>query len=121
MDVPKDYDDEAERLSTHSLLRSNEDVPGTMTAADKTVLKKTNDKVSFAPCVSFVQRKSLKQPVRRTPKTQGTKTKSMPQRVTSLLVHHMNMLGVRDNKSPRYRRYLECTGRGHTKTGSDVT
>ena len=56
MNVPKDYDDAAERISTHPLLLPKEDVPGTVPAADKTVLKKTDDKIPFAPHVFFVRK-----------------------------------------------------------------
>ena len=69
MNVPKDYDDAAERMSTHPLLLPKEDVPGTVPAADKAVLENTNGKVYFAPNISFAQRKSLRQKVRRIPKS----------------------------------------------------
>ena len=101
MNVPKEYDDEEERPRTHPLLLPKEDIPGTMTATDKVVLKKTNDKILFAPNVSFAQRKPLRRSVRRIPKPQGTKKKSVLQRVTqrvvSPLVHRMNVLGDRGN------------------------
>ena len=99
MNVPKEYDDKAERLQTHPILLPKEDVPGTMSATDKAVLKKTKGKVSFAPCVSFAQQKSLRQRVRKMPKSQRIKTKLMPQKVTSPLVHRRSVLGDRDNRS----------------------
>ena len=55
MNVPMNYDDEAERLLTHPLLPPKEDKPGTMSTADKIVLKKTTINISFAPDVKFVQ------------------------------------------------------------------
>ena len=73
MNVPKVCYDEVERLSAHPLLLLKEDITGTVSAADKAVMKKTNDKISFAQNVSFTQRKSLRTTVRRIPKT-----KSMP-------------------------------------------
>ena len=79
MNIPREYDDEAGRLRTHPVLLPKEDVAGTMTAANQNILKETNGKVSFAPTVSFAQRKSLIQKVRKIPKSQRTKTKSMPQ------------------------------------------
>ena len=56
MNVSKEYDDEVERLSTHPILLPKEDAPGTISAAEKAVLKKTNDKISFAPSMSLVQK-----------------------------------------------------------------
>ena len=96
MNVPKDYDDAAERMSTHPLLLPKEDVPGTVPAADKTVLKKTNNKISFAKNVSFTQQKSLRTLVHRIPKTM-----SMPQQVTSPMLHRRIVLGDRNNQSFR--------------------
>ena len=73
----------------------------------------------------FVQQTQLRPNVSRTKSTKGTTRKSMPQRVTHqvepLLKHHRSVLGDRDNRSSQYRWYLECKGRGQTKTGSDVT
>ena len=97
MNVPMNYDDEAECLRTPPLLLHKRDKLGTMTTADKIVLKKTNDKISFAPDVSFAQRTSLRPQVPRTKKTQGTRCKSTPQRMTHQvappLVHLRNVLG----------------------------
>ena len=56
MNVPKQYNDEAERLWTHPLLLPKEDVPCTIYVADKAVLDKTNDKISFMPRVLFAQK-----------------------------------------------------------------
>ena len=39
MNIPKDYDDEAERLLAHPLLLPNEDISGTITASHKAVLQ----------------------------------------------------------------------------------
>ena len=101
MNVPKEYDDDVECLIIHPLLLPKEDVPGIMTAADKVILKKTNDKIYFAPDVSFVQQTSLTPQIPRIKKIQGTRKKSMPQRVTHQIappqVHRKSMLGDRDN------------------------
>ena len=44
MNVPQDYDDEAERLRTHPLLLPNEDDSTTLSTVDITVLNKTTNK-----------------------------------------------------------------------------
>ena len=58
MNVRKEYNNEAERILTPPLLLLHEDVTGTISGADKAVLKKTNDKITFAPRVSFAQKPS---------------------------------------------------------------
>ena len=73
MRVSKVCYDDVERLSTPSLLLLKEDITGTLLAADKAVMKKTNNKIYFAQNISFTQRKSLRTTVRRI-----SKTKSMP-------------------------------------------
>ena len=102
-DIPKEYDDEAECLLTHPLLLLKEDVQGIMSTADKAVLGKTHDRLSFALHVSFAH---------KTPTE--TETKSMPQRmkqqVYTLLVHwktviedHGNWYAQPDSKGPAVR------------------
>ena len=68
MNAPKDYNNKAEHLRTHPLLLPKEDDPGIVISADKAVLKKTNDKISFSPRVSLAKKTPI-----------GTKKKSMPQ------------------------------------------
>ena len=92
MNVPREYDNEAKHLLTHSLLLSNEDVPGTMTAADTAVLKQTRDNIYFEPRVSFAQKTSTE-----------IGTESVPQRVTKQvltpLMHRKSVLGDHNNWS----------------------
>ena len=60
MNVPTDYDDEAERLCTHPLLLPKDDDSEGLSNADKNVLKKTTNNISFAPDVKFTQQKLLR-------------------------------------------------------------
>ena len=83
MNVPMDYDDDAERLRTHPLLLPKEDKSETMSTADKHVLKKTTNNFSFAPDVKLTQRILLRPKVPRLNKEQEARQKSMPQRVTN--------------------------------------
>ena len=53
MNVPKEYDGEAERLLTHPLLLPKQDIPNIITKPDKAALKKTNDTISLARRVFF--------------------------------------------------------------------
>ena len=71
MNIPKDYDNEAERLLTYPNLLPKQDIPGTMPETDRAVLMKTIKKNMLRP-VSFAQEK--------THKTIGTDTKLMSQR-----------------------------------------
>ena len=74
MNVPQDYDDEAERLRTHPLLPPKEDDSTKLSTADITVLNKTTNKISFAPDVKFTQRTLLRPIVPRIKKTTDSKT-----------------------------------------------
>ena len=50
MNAPQDYDDDAERLRTHPLLLpKQEEESEEMSTEDKNVLKKTTNKIVFAP------------------------------------------------------------------------
>ena len=50
MNAPQDYDDDAERLRTHPLLLpKQEEKSEEMSTEDKNVLKKTTNKIVFAP------------------------------------------------------------------------
>ena len=50
MNIPQDYDDDAERLRTHPLpLPKQEEESEEMSTEDKNVLKKTTNKIVFAP------------------------------------------------------------------------
>ena len=60
MNVPTDYDDEAERLRTHPLLLHKEDDSKELSEVDKNVLKKATNNTSFAPNVKFTQQKLLR-------------------------------------------------------------
>ena len=82
MNVLKDYDDDAERLSTHALLLPREDNSGELSTENKNVLKKTTNNISFAPDVKFVQRTLLRPQVPKL-QTKEIGQKSMPQRVTN--------------------------------------
>ena len=101
---------EAFYLIVAHLLLMQEDITGTVSAADKAVMKKTNDKISFPQNVPFTQRKSLRTTVRRI-----LKTKSMQYQVTSPLVNCRNLLGDHDNLSARVEKkgLEERTVRGY--------
>ena len=73
MNVPQDYDDEAERIRTHPLLLPKEDDSTKLSTADITVLNKTTNKISFAPDVKFTQRTLLRPNVPRINKQQNTR------------------------------------------------
>ena len=47
MNVPIDYNDDAERLFTHPLLLPKEDKPGTMSTAEKNCIKKYDQQYFF--------------------------------------------------------------------------
>ena len=79
MNAHVDYDDDAERLRTHPLLLHKEDKSEAMSTADKNVLKRTTNNISFALNVKLTQRTLLKPNVPRIHKDQGTRHKSMPQ------------------------------------------
>ena len=70
MNVPQDYDDEAERIRTHPLLLTKEDDSKKFSTADKNVLKKTTINISFALDVKFTQRTLLRPKVPRLNKEQ---------------------------------------------------
>ena len=61
MIVPTYYDDDAERLRTHPILLPKEDDSKTSSTADKNVLKKTTDDISFAPDISSLNEHYLDQ------------------------------------------------------------
>ena len=84
MNVPQDYDDDAESLRTHPRLLSKKEETEEMWTEDQNVLKKTINNILFLPSVKFTeqfQRTLLRPEVTRLRK-QGTRQKSMPQRVT---------------------------------------
>ena len=60
MNVPQDYDDEAERLRTHHLLLPKDDDSTKLSTADIIVLNKTTNKIAFAPDVKLTQRTLLR-------------------------------------------------------------
>ena len=104
MNVPTDYDDEAERLRTHPLLLPKEDDSKELSEADKNVLKKTTNNISFTPDVKFTQRTTLRRYVQRINKEQNTRQESMLQQVTKtvapLLTHRRSVLGEQLSRSP---------------------
>ena len=55
MNVPTDYDDNAERLRTHPLLLPKEDDSKRLSTADKNFLKKMTNHIYFALDVKFTQ------------------------------------------------------------------
>ena len=71
MNVPQDYDDEAERLRTHPLLLPKEDDSTKLSTADTNVLNKTTNKISFAPDVKFTQQILIRPNVPRINKEQN--------------------------------------------------
>ena len=73
MNVPQDYDDEDERLRTHSLLLLKEDDSTKLSTADKNVLNKTTNNISFAQDVKFTQRTLLRPNVPIINKDQNTR------------------------------------------------
>ena len=110
MNVPTDYDDEAERLRTHPLLLPHDDDSKELSEADQNVLKKTTNNTSFAPDVKFTQETLLRPHVPRINRDQNTKQESMRQQVTNtvapLLTHRRSVLGDQLSRSPKYQRYL---------------
>ena len=79
MNVPTDYDDEAERLRMHPLLLPKEDEAKPLSTAEKNVLKKTTNNISFAPDVKFTQRTILRPNVPRINKEQNRRQDLMQQ------------------------------------------
>ena len=77
MNVPTDYDDEAERLRTHPLLLPKKDDSKQLSEADKNVLKKTTNNIYFAPDVKFTQRTLLRPYVPRINEEQNTRQELM--------------------------------------------
>ena len=56
MNVPQDYDDDAERLRTHpDLLPKQKEETEELSTEDKNVLKKTSNNISFSPSVKFTE------------------------------------------------------------------
>ena len=72
VNVPQDYDDEAERLCAHPLLLPKEDNTTKLSTADKNVLNKTTNNISLATDVKFTQRTLLRPNVPRMNKKQNT-------------------------------------------------
>ena len=60
MNAPTDNDDDSELLRTHPILPPNEDESKGLSEADKNVLKKRTNSISFAPAVKFTQRTLLR-------------------------------------------------------------
>ena len=124
MNVPQDYDDEAERLRTHPLLLLKDDDSKKLSMADKNVLNKTTNNISFAPDVKFTQRTLLKPNVPRINKEQNTIQKSVRQQVTNTvtppLTHHRSVLGDQISRSPQYQRYLQMLRQGQTERSCSV-
>ena len=71
MNVPQDYDDEAERLRTHPLLLPKEEDSTKLSTADTIVFNKKTNKISFARDVKFTQRTLLGPNVPRINKKQN--------------------------------------------------
>ena len=119
MNVPQDYDNESERLRTHPLLLPKEDDSTKLSTADKNVLNKTTNNISFAPDVKFTQRTLLRPNVPRINMEQNTRQKSVRQQVTntvaSPLTHHRSVLGDQISRSPQYQRYLQMLRQGQTE------
>ena len=119
MNVPRDYDDEAERLRTHPLLLPKEDESKGLSTVDKNVLKKTTNNNSFAPDVKFTHRTLIRPNVPRINKKQNTRQKSVRQQVTntiaSPLTHRRSVLGDQTSRSPQYQRYLQMLKKGQTE------
>ena len=119
MNVPQDYDDEAERLRTHPLLLPKEDDSTKLSTAVIIVLNKTTNKTSFAPDVKFTQRTLLRPNVPRINKQQNVRQKSVRQQVTntvaSPLTHRRSVLGDQTSRSPQYQRYLQMLKQGQTE------
>ena len=124
MNVPQDYDNEAERLRTHPLLLPKNDDSKKLSMADKNVLNKTTNNISFAPDVKFTQRTLLKPNVPRINKEQNTIQKSVRQQVTNTvtlpLTHHRSVLGDQISRSPQYQRYLQMLRQGQTERSCSV-
>ena len=119
MNVPINYEGEAEHLRTHPLLLPKEDKSEKMSTADKNVLKKTTNNISFAPNVKFTQQTLLRPNVPRINKKQNTRQKSVRQQVTntvaSPLTHRRSVLGDQTSRSPQYQRYLQMLKQGQTE------
>ena len=124
MNVPQDYDDEAERPRTHPLLLTKDDDSIKLSTADKNVLNKTTNNISFAQDVKFTQRTLLRPNVPRINKEQNTRQKLVRQQVTNTvappLTHRRNVLGDQLSRSPQYQRYLQMLRQGHTERSCSV-
>ena len=87
--------------------------------ADKNVLNKTTNTISFAPDVKFTQRTLLRPNVPRINKEQNTRQKSVRQQVTntvaSPLTHRRSVLGDQTYRSSQYQRYLQMMKQGQTE------
>ena len=104
-------------LKTLPLPLPKEDDSKWLSTADKNVLKKTTNNISFAPDVKFTQQTILRPNVPRINKEQNTRQESMRQQVTntvvSPLMHCRSVLGDQLSRSPQYRRVLRD---GETRT-----
>ena len=105
MKVPIDYDDEVERLRRQPLLLPKEYDSKELSEADKNVLKKMTNNISFALAVKFTQRRTLLRPhVPKINREQNTKQDSMRQQVTNTVVppltHKRSVLGDQLSRYP---------------------
>ena len=131
MNVPQDYDDDAERLRTHPLLLpKQEEESEEMSTEDKNVLKKTTNNILFSPSVKFTEQfqRTLLRPQVTRRKKQGTVQDWILQGVTHRDAtppkNCRSVLGAHNNRSPKYASYLrylkykELNGQGQTKIPS---
>ena len=82
INVPQDYDDDAERLRTHPLLLpKQEEETEELSTEEKNVLKKTTNNISFSPNVKFAEQfqQTLLRPQVTLIRNQGTVQDLMPQ------------------------------------------
>ena len=118
MDVPQDYDNEAERLRTHPLLLPKEDDSTKLSTANKNVLNKTTNNVSFVPDVKFTQRTPLRPNVPRINKEKNTRQKSVQQQVTNIvappLTHRRSVSRDHISRSPQYQICIQMLRQGQT-------
>ena len=118
MNIPQDYDNDAERLRTHPLLLpKQEEESEELSTEDKNVLKKTTNNISFSPSVKFTEQfqRTLLRPQVTLIRKNLAGQESMPQRVTNQvatsLKNRRSVLGDHGNRSPHYLRgsfFPEC-------------
>ena len=113
MNVPQDYDDDAERLRTHPLLLPKQEETEEMPTEDKNVLKKTTKNISFSPSVKFTEQfqRALLRPQVKLIQKEMTGQELMPNIVTTQVATPLkncrSVLGDHGNRSPQYLRYLK--------------